>query len=455
MKGYKRKMKASVFLMLLACICMLWPGKVYAEAQDENLAIVGAMDSGGEALDIFNGLMVDVGNKTMVISSSGDAWNTAAGGRVVGVNGEASELDPSVIDPDAGVAIFYATNYCGGFPANMSASFTSLYEGETVYYCGLDFNASGENLSDMVAINMNTIKGAQEIDGYTFVVLNDAVDEMYAGGPVYTEDGLLVGITVIKNSTAMFLPIDYLADAMGVSLDSGGSSGGAGGSGDTGGGTGGSGGSGGGTGGSGGSGGSGGGTGGSGGSGGSGGGTGGTGGTSGIGGGTGEYGYSSQSSSPVVSTLFLILFFSALVAFVVSTIVHMNQEMRKKAAGIPEFADFFAADTAGGIPGAGARAIQGMNGYFSGRSLPLGQGPVIFGRDAKRCSAVYPSNTKGVSGLHCRVEQAGPSVVLTDLGSTYGTFLKNGTRLTANVPYNLHSGDEFYLAEPANTFQII
>lgn len=132
----------------------------------------------------------------------------------------------------------------------------------------------------------------------------------------------------------------------------------------------------------------------------------------------------------------------------------MNQEMRRKAAGIDEFAGFFAGDVPVGGSGS-AHAIMGVGGYFNGRNLPLGSGALIFGRDASRCTAVYPTDTKGVSGCHCKVELAGGQAVLTDLGSTYGTYLKNGTRLAANVPCNLRIGDEFYLAEPANTFRIV
>ncbi len=434
MKGYKRKMKASVLLMLLACMCMLWPERVFAGEQEDNLAVLFAVNSGGDAFGMTNGFLLDTGDSTVVVSCSNDMWNEAAGILGLSVLGEQMQLTLDSLDFDAGLALFTSSTYCGGLPLNYAVSYTTLREGDTVYYCGLDFNMQTSDVAQMVTINENTVTGAQEINGYVFVDMKNAIDDMYTGGPVFTQDGNLVGITVIKDGAPMFLPIDYLINVPDASGDSGSGTGGGSGGG-SGGGTGGGSGGGSGSGGSGGS---------------------GTGG--GSGGGSGG-GYSSEQfasvSSPVLSGMFLVPFILGLIVFVISTVMYMNREMRKKAAGVDEFADFFASDANAAGGGMGAGAVCGVSGYFVGRSLPLGQGPVIFGRDASRCTAVYPSNTKGVSGLHCKVERAGGGVVLTDLGSTYGTFLKNGTRLTANVPCNLRSGDEFYLAEPANTFQII
>ena len=81
--------------------------------------------------------------------------------------------------------------------------------------------------------------------------------------------------------------------------------------------------------------------------------------------------------------------------------------------------------------------------------------PLVLGRDPARCSAVYPSDTKGISGLHCQVSLSGNEVILMDCGSTYGTFLAGGQRLKANIPYKLQRGDTFYLAEPKNTFRVV
>ncbi len=43
---------------------------------------------------------------------------------------------------------------------------------------------------------------------------------------------------------------------------------------------------------------------------------------------------------------------------------------------------------------------------------------------------------------------------MTDLSSTYGTYLQNGQKLMPNTPYHIHSGDQFYLGERANMLQV-
>lgn len=44
--------------------------------------------------------------------------------------------------------------------------------------------------------------------------------------------------------------------------------------------------------------------------------------------------------------------------------------------------------------------------------------------------------------------------IITDLGSSYGTFLGNGKKLTANVAEKLSTGDTFYLCDNANRFVV-
>jgi pSer/pThr/pTyr-binding forkhead associated (FHA) protein len=46
-------------------------------------------------------------------------------------------------------------------------------------------------------------------------------------------------------------------------------------------------------------------------------------------------------------------------------------------------------------------------------------------------------------------------VVLVDVGSTYGTFFENGSKLTAHQEYTLHSGDKFYLGSKDNGFRVV
>ena len=45
--------------------------------------------------------------------------------------------------------------------------------------------------------------------------------------------------------------------------------------------------------------------------------------------------------------------------------------------------------------------------------------------------------------------------MITDLGSSYGTFLGNGKKLTANVAEKLSAGDTFYLCDNTNRFVVV
>lgn len=72
--------------------------------------------------------------------------------------------------------------------------------------------------------------------------------------------------------------------------------------------------------------------------------------------------------------------------------------------------------------------------------------------NVQRC---IQKNDERNSRLHCSVEIKNGKVLLMDLGSTYGTFLSDGTKLEPNKPYYLNYGQSFYLVEPANTFRIV
>ncbi len=82
-----------------------------------------------------------------------------------------------------------------------------------------------------------------------------------------------------------------------------------------------------------------------------------------------------------------------------------------------------------------AGPVRGMNWKLSGR-LTVGRDP--------SCAIVLPANTNGVSRQHCCIELQGSSVVLTDLGSAYGTYLL-GRKLEANRPVNLPLDTEIYI----------
>ena len=86
------------------------------------------------------------------------------------------------------------------------------------------------------------------------------------------------------------------------------------------------------------------------------------------------------------------------------------------------------------------------------RKIDVGEQPVRLGRDASACQLVFRGDTPGVSRCHCQISwDAGKKeFVLTDLKSSYGTFLGNGQRLTVGTAYYIRPGDSFYLGERAN-----
>ena len=101
-------------------------------------------------------------------------------------------------------------------------------------------------------------------------------------------------------------------------------------------------------------------------------------------------------------------------------------------------------------------ALRGVTGKYSGQSFDLSRGKVVIGRDPAACNIVFDKNTPGISGRHCQVvyEPNEDCFVITDLGSSYGTYLGNGKKLTANVAEKLSAGDTFYLCDNANRFVV-
>ena len=84
-----------------------------------------------------------------------------------------------------------------------------------------------------------------------------------------------------------------------------------------------------------------------------------------------------------------------------------------------------------------------VGGSIAGKSVRGSQ--VLIGRSRDRCQLVFSANEPGVSRLHCKVAMRGGRIELTDLGSSNGTYLRNGYKLEPNKPVLLKSGDSFYL----------
>ena len=98
-------------------------------------------------------------------------------------------------------------------------------------------------------------------------------------------------------------------------------------------------------------------------------------------------------------------------------------------------------------------ALECIGGNLQGMTFPISS-RVVFGRDPKRCSIIYPKDAKGISGVHCAAEPtADGQIILTDLGSTYGT-MAGGQQLTAGKGVTLRPGDAFTLGGSENRFTV-
>lgn len=98
-------------------------------------------------------------------------------------------------------------------------------------------------------------------------------------------------------------------------------------------------------------------------------------------------------------------------------------------------------------------ALDCIGGALQGMTFPISS-RVVFGRDPKRCSIIYPKDAKGISGVHCAAEPTADGlIILTDLGSTYGT-MAGGQQLTAGKGVTLHPGDTFTLGGSENRFTV-
>lgn len=103
----------------------------------------------------------------------------------------------------------------------------------------------------------------------------------------------------------------------------------------------------------------------------------------------------------------------------------------------------------------GGRQITsiGQTNVLGGKSYSV-SGKILIGRDPASCQIVFPAKTPGISGKHCAVQELAQGVVVTDLGSSYGTYLENGTKMEANKPYTILTGEAFFLASKDNGFRV-
>ena len=99
--------------------------------------------------------------------------------------------------------------------------------------------------------------------------------------------------------------------------------------------------------------------------------------------------------------------------------------------------------------------LQGVAGALEGKRYAIpASGQLILGRDPARCTVTVPATTAGVSGCHCAVWVENGELYLKDMGSTHGTFVSPGSRLSGGQTIRLRPGEAFWLGGQAQTFVV-
>jgi Trypsin-like peptidase domain/FHA domain len=101
-------------------------------------------------------------------------------------------------------------------------------------------------------------------------------------------------------------------------------------------------------------------------------------------------------------------------------------------------------------------ALRSIAGQYAGKSFSLDAGPSVLGRDQRAANLVFEAEAHSISKRHCMVswDAARGTFVLEDLGSTNGTFLATGERLTPGEPHDVAAGGRFFIGDLRNQFEV-
>ena len=100
--------------------------------------------------------------------------------------------------------------------------------------------------------------------------------------------------------------------------------------------------------------------------------------------------------------------------------------------------------------------LRGIAGQYAGSAIGLDVSPSTLGRDPHAANLVFASEAGSVSKRHCTVrwEASRGVFVLEDHGSTNGTYLASGERLSPNQSRDLRPGERFYIGDLRNQFEV-
>lgn len=149
------------------------------------------------------------------------------------------------------------------------------------------------------------------------------------------------------------------------------------------------------------------------------------------------------------NTLIIVIAIAAAVVViaVIVVIIVVSKNKKQAPAAMPQSTPSPAVKISQGA------VITGMKGFMANRSFNI-NGSIVLGRNPQKCTVCYPVDSKGISGVHCQIRQTASGYEIMDLGSSNGTFLGSGERLTPNVPVFIPDGTFFYLGSAEQLFQI-
>lgn len=154
--------------------------------------------------------------------------------------------------------------------------------------------------------------------------------------------------------------------------------------------------------------------------------------------------YEAKKSLPIIP----IVCGAAAVAAIVVVALVMGKKKKAAPAG--------GGKASGGAKQGTTPVLKSIAPQHNGMTVQLHGQPVQVGRDASTCRLVYQDGTPGVSSHHCQVyfDAQKKVFVVTDLGSTYGTFLADGRRIDANIACEVMPNSAIYLGETGNTIYL-
>ena len=102
----------------------------------------------------------------------------------------------------------------------------------------------------------------------------------------------------------------------------------------------------------------------------------------------------------------------------------------------------------------GVLGVRCISGPLQGHTYPVGSAGIVIGRDMS-CAVRLPDGTPGISSRHCSIGYRSGTPIITDLGSTYGTYLSDGLKLPPEYPHPAHVGMRFRLGSGDVQFELV